>query len=248
MRSWLDYSKDPISNRATVTRQRTVMPRRIGTGTGRPLYAKPPQSETYEAPYISPEEIAGRITERFNKLQPRTRRRGDYLEVSRSMPKPEMPSEMAGDRRYSHLFGEGTLDTTYTIPAPTGERFQSFDVPPSDYERQMGYLMGISGAGGPRAAMINPSHVPWPSSSFNVPMRPGTLGAEPVFGANVDYTKGTWTAPPVPFGRTAHYGRFAGTKPPELPEVRRPSSRQINYARSRLDWKKQQRKREDILP
>ena len=84
--------------------------------------------------------------------------------------------------------------------------------PPSDYQTQSAYNLGVSNVG-QRAAMLNPA-THWPESAFKLPMRAAAGGSqpytkpEPVWGGTVDYATGKRYAPPSLSGYSDPYGKF----------------------------------------
>lgn len=232
MRNWYDYSVDPAgSARPTVTgsRPRTDRNWELYKRFNPRSWHRGSMRESYESPYVHPYEIIDQLKEQFEDqpVKYTTDPVTGKVIATKSMQKPEMPSELAGMRRFQPWFGEGELTSKWILPegALTGPRFVQRQAPASDVERQMGYRFGVSNIG-QNVATVNPQTF-WPSSAFKLPMREASQqsrygGAyakqEPVFGGTVDYTTGTWRTPPGVGGFADPYGRFAGARktPPTI--------------------------------
>lgn len=242
MRNWYDYNIDPLgSARPTVTGSRPVTGEaarkwelyKRGNPTTWHLGGGRGGRETFEQPYVHPYEIMDEMKRKFEArpVKYTTDPITGKVIATKSMQKPEMPSEMAGGGRFHPWFGEGELTSKWVLPkgALTGPRFVQRQAPASDAERQMGYRFGVSNIG-QNIATVNPQTF-WPSSAFKLPMREagastwsgGRYGGayakqEPVFGGTIDYTTGTWRTPPGQFGYADPYGRFDAARktPPTI--------------------------------
>lgn len=220
-RSWLDiYPEEADETRPTRTGQRWV-----STGRGRlsrsPSYTGG-RMEQYEDPIVTREEILDKLIKRFNQQQVayKTDPATGQVVATKSMARPEMPSEVA-DSRYARYFGEGDpLKYSWRLPkgALSGPSMLQREAPASDIERQGAYRFGVSNVGQNVAIAHPQTH--WPESAFKVPMGagygeafggvrgyPGGYTAkEPQFGGSMDYTTGTWRAPQG--AATEGYGEF----------------------------------------
>ena len=235
-RSWYDYNPDPLGEaRPTVTRTRLKSGRnweRLKGGNPRTWHLGG-MRESYKSPYVHPYEILDQLKERFEQQPVRftTDPKTGKVIATKSMAKPELPSELRGARRFRPWFGEGELTSKWVLPegALTGPRFIQRQAPTSDVQRQMGHRFGVSNIG-QNVATVNPQTF-WPESAFKLPMREagaatwgggrygGAYGKkEPVFGGTVDYTTGTWRTPPGAGGYADPYGRFEGARktPPTI--------------------------------
>lgn len=269
LRRWYDYNKDPLgSARPTVTRFKPVSARikRLTTNPygNYPTYkAAVQQSQTpYQSPYVNPYEIIDDIREQFEAQPVRfsTDPSTSKVIATKTMPKPEMPSEMVGMGRFGHLFGKGELTSKWILPqgALTGERFNQRTPPSSDYQRQLGYRFGVSQMGAPSTAVVSPETY-WPSMAFKLPMREAAQSwtgrytkPKPVFGGTVDYTTGEWRTPPAISGYADPYGKFDPSRktPPTIGAYRPArSSRYRRFRRRETEepeepstWRKSQRR------
>lgn len=165
---------------------------------------RPP--DPYGFPYVSGYEALDNLVKQFNQMpvsydtDPVT---GQVI-ASKNMAKPMGPitpphPALQGYFRSPHNIGWGAdypnLWGSWVLPpgALTGPKMLDQSAPSTDLQRQFGEQMGISNVG-QSVSTLNPlTH--WPETSFQAPM--GSEGL-PVFGTNVDYTKGQWTAPPIP--------------------------------------------------
>ena len=246
-RPWYSYNVDPLGEaRPTQTRFRLARNRRRNIYGNFPTMAEAMRREPYEVPYTSPWEVLEDLRQRF-EAQPVTYKTDPLtgkVIASKTMAKPEMPSEMRGMRRFHKLFGEGELTSKWILPkgAMGGQRFIQRQ-PTSDIQRQMGYRFGVSNVG-PSIATVDPSTY-WPGSAFKVPMREpsGTYGQpEPVFGGTIDYTTGRRITPPTGrFGYSDPYGTF-DPRFKTVPSIRRfvPQPTMLGKVKSReqREWDK----------
>jgi len=208
LRSWLDMYPSTMP-RPTVPKSRYTLPTDF-------QFRGVPTLEQYQEPYISPYEILDEMRERFEAQpvsfgnDPAT---GQPI-ATKTMAKTEMPSEMAGMDRFSHLFGKGDLSFNWMLPkgAMTGPSVLQRTRPLSDIERQAAGLAGRTARMGQTTAMVNPQRN-WPSSAFTLPTRQASGGAgyakpTPVFEGTVDYSTGEWHTRPGRFGFADPYGTF----------------------------------------
>lgn len=234
-RSWFDINPETSrAGRPTVTRMRTTIPEKRASytrGVSSPMWRlQQTTREPYEAPVISAAEILREMQQQFEDqpLSYETDPQTGKVIASRSMPRPEMPSEMYGQPwRIRSLFAEpgkesDPLSMKWILPpeALTGPRFINYDPPATDYQRQRAWERGMTNIGSP-LAMPNPQTF-WPESSFRIPLRDAPdLGVpEPIFGGTMDYTRGQIQTPQAPgaFNRLTTgptWGRLpTGTKSP----------------------------------
>ena len=199
-----------------------------------------PTREAVETPYTNPYEILDMLREQYNQ-QPVTYTTGPRgnLIATKSMAKPELPSEMARYPQFHKYFGEGDLTTKWIIPKPTGPI--TYAPPASDAMRQGDYNYGVSNVG-PRASYLSPSY--FPSSAFNVPMRgaSGKLGSRPTpeFGSTIDYSTGRFYTAPGFGSYNMPYGTFDARRKtsPTFPSPMFPSGAAKQSARYRLGRRK----------
>lgn len=257
LRSWYDYNPDPLgSARPTTTRFRRPSAR--SQYLTRNIHGLFPtreaamRTESYEQPYTSPWEVLENLREQFEArpVSYTTDPTTGKVVASKSMPKPELPRELATWRRFHPWFGEGELTNKWVLPktALTGAPFIQRQPPASDVQRQMGYGQGIN-IQAPNLARVSPETF-WPSSAFKIPMREPAWQSkyrgmhtkpEPVFGATVDYTTGRWNAPPVRFGYSDPFGTFDPSRktPPTLGAYRKATPR-FRSKKGTTDWQKYQ--------
>jgi hypothetical protein len=246
LRSWWDYNEDPIAGaRPTVTSYRRGPSRRPYRGVGSaPSRPKLPPASRVTTPYTNPYEIIDMLTRQFNE-QPVTYSPGPRgnLIATRSMARPELPSEMARFHGAGDYFGEGDLTAKFIVPPRQAS--QTYSPPTSDTERQLSYNYGTGGMGRQNTLDLSPSF--FPPSAFNVPLRQSLRpGASPTpeFGSTIDYTTGRFYTPPGRGSYNQPFGRFDQSlkTPPTFGAPIRPSS-SSNRGRGIMSLRKQNKKR-----
>lgn len=188
---------------------------------------RPP--DPYGIPYVSGYEALDNLIRQFNQTpvgydtDPVT---GKVI-ASKNIPKPMGPitpphPALQGYFRSPHnpywnaqvpnLWSAWILNKDFL----TGDKMLSTSAPSTDLQRQFGEQMGVSNVGA-ETSTLNPQTASSPN------MFHASIGSEglPVFGTTTDYTKGQWTAPPIPgvggfgtfdAGRRASPGTF-GNRP-----------------------------------
>jgi len=119
MRPWYSYNQDPLgSARPTRTTYSPYRNRNLLNQYGYSDTYTLPSYRATETPYVNPNEIIDQVTRQFNQqpvsysTDPVT---GKVI-ATRSMAKPELPSEMAGSGRLRNMFTSGANRPNYSDP------------------------------------------------------------------------------------------------------------------------------------
>lgn len=208
------FTTDPKTGQiiATKTMPKTELPEEMAGRFGAGFFLTPEQSMRQQA-----EERLETLRERFRE-HPESMSIWPFLEAGRALEE-KPPEPFYQPVTYPKAEEPGTeLSARWILPegALSGDRFISREAPPSDYERQMAYRMGLTSAGRPSISRLSPQTY-WPESAFEIPTYttpsttalgfPRTPQQIPVFGGTTDYSTGRWQTPATGY-QVPTYGRF----------------------------------------